>query len=509
MKRLLTACAVALMAMGTLNGCSQGNSSIQGNTGASLISISPPAVIFGAKDFTLTVFASGFNGFASNTVVQWNGHTLVSSYIDVTTMQATVPAALVANSGTSYVNTFTPQSGSGRNGLSNSLAFIIAGSPNPVPALSSITPNSAASCSSGCSAVSITLTGTNFLTTNINGGSQVTVTVPTGPETAVNVSSISATQIKASIPTSFLKAAGALAINVINPPSATCILTSCPDLGGGDTNKPPNGVPTTQTFTVTGAAAAAAGAAAGVTEETPALSQDGRYVAFSSEQNSVNQILLRDTCVGAEKDCAPSTRTISASIDGSTGNADSHTPVISADGRFVAFSSAATNLMESAPKGRQVYARDTCIGAGAGCKPALALISTDPNGTLNGTEAILPSISSSGRFVAFVAITPDPNAKVAASEGAAGESTNSANSGLRQVMLRDTCFGAASCTPKTTRISLQPGDTPANSTKPAGPALSGLAKQIGLADQKSSTVFTHTVPVDDSVFLAIPGEPKQ
>src|ERR1700690_1216585 len=110
MKRFLTACAVAIMALGTLNGCSQGNSSIQGNTGASLISLSPPVVIFGAKDFTLTVFASGFNGFASNTVVQWNGHTLVSSYIDVTTIQATVPAALVANSGTSYVNTFTPQS---------------------------------------------------------------------------------------------------------------------------------------------------------------------------------------------------------------------------------------------------------------------------------------------------------------------------------------------------------------------------------------------------------------
>jgi hypothetical protein len=49
-----------------------------------------------------------------------------------------------------------------------------------------------------------------------------------------------------------------------------------------------------------------------------------------------------------------------------------------------------------------------------------------------------------------------------------------------------------------------PGEVPADGTKPAGPAISGLAKQIALADGKSATPFTPTVPVDDSVFLAIP-----
>ena len=33
------------------------------------------------------------------------------------------------------MNTFTPQSGTGLNGLSNALAFLIYGSPNPVPSL--------------------------------------------------------------------------------------------------------------------------------------------------------------------------------------------------------------------------------------------------------------------------------------------------------------------------------------------------------------------------------------
>ena len=126
----------------------------------------------------------------------------------------------------------------------------------------------------------------------------------------------------------------------------------------------------------------------------------------------------------------------------------------------------------------------------------------DEEGKLTGTESILPSISSSGRFVAFLAVTPGPKS----SDSAAHAQSSGPNSGLRQVFVRDTCLGASNCTPKTTRISLQPGDTPANSSKPAGPSLAGLAKQIALSDGSSSTVFTPTMPVDDRVFLAIPKE---
>jgi hypothetical protein len=175
------------------------------------------------------------------------------------------------------------------------------------------------------------------------------------------------------------------------------------------------------------------------------------------------------------------------------------------DARYVAFSSAATNLVENAPAGRQVYLRDTCIGAANSCKASTVLISTDEEGKLVGTEAILPSISSSGRFVAFLAVTESAG-HASANTAHAGGST--VNSGMRQVFVRDTCLGAANCTPKTTRISLMPGDTPANSTTPAGPALSGLAKQIALSEGKNATVFTPTVPVDDKVFLAISNEQK-
>ena len=498
MRQSWRALGVGLFALGLMAGCDEYNTSIQAPTGASIVTLAPSGVVFGSPGFTLTVIASSSNGFQTNTVVEWNGQVLVSTYVDSVTMTATVPANLVAKVGTAYVNTHTPQSGTGMNGLSNSIAFLIYGTPNPVPVVTSVTPNTAPACGSSCgnASVKITIAGSAFLPTSTNGASTVTFTgVSTSEvETAISVTSITATQIQAVIPGTMLTDADPNAqINVINPPSGVC-LVNCPVLGGGPSLTP-------QTFTITGGAAATA-----VAEETPALSQDGRYVAFSAQENETTQIMLRDTCLAAPNGCTPSTKMISVAVDNTPGNADSHTPVISADGRYIAFSSAATNLLEGAPAGRQVYLRDTCAGASASCKAATSLVSTDPGGALNGTESIFPSISSSGRYIVFLAVTPSQEAaggKLPATAAA------SPNSGLRQVFLRDTCLGATNCTPKTTRISLSPGDTPANSNKPVGPALSGLAKQVALADRKSATVFTPTVPVDDQLFLAATQDPKQ
>jgi hypothetical protein len=498
MRQSWRALGVVLLALGLEAGCNDYNTSIQYPTGASILTLAPSGVVFGSTGFTLTVIGSSSNGFKTNTVVEWNGQKLVSTYVDAVTMTATVPANLVAKVGTAYVNTLTPQSGTGMNGLSNSIAFLVYGTPNPVPVVTSVTPNTAPACGSSCgnASVKITIAGSDFLSTSTNGASTVTFrgAATSEVETAINVTNITSTQIQAVIPGTMLADADPNAqINVINPPSGVC-LVGCPVLGGGPSLTP-------QTFTITGGAAAAA-----VAEETPALSQDGRYVAFSAQENETTQIMLRDTCLGVQNGCTPSTKLISVAADNSPGNADSHTPVISADGRYIAFSSAATNLLESAPAGRQVYLRDTCAGASTTCKAATSLVSTDPGGALNGTENIFPSISSSGRYIVFLAVTPSQGAakgKLAAAAAA------SPNSGLRQVFLRDTCLGATNCTPKTTRISLSPGDTPANSNKPVGPALSGLAKQVALADRKSATVFTPTVPVDDQVFLAVPQDPKQ
>jgi WD40 repeat protein len=499
MKRLWTAVAVVGFAFGWLAGCNNYNNSIQYNTGATLTNISPSGLPAGTNSFLLTVNASPANGFNNTSVIQWNGQKLATSaFVDVTTLTATVPTSLLAKPGTALVNTLTAQSGTGQNGLSNTLAFNIYGAPNPVPTLTSVTPGTAAACGTSCANASVTITvvGTNFLPASNNGGSLITFAdklTPMQQPAALTIKSFSDTQIQAVIPGTFLANPDTATIVVMNPGTGPCNQASCVPLVGGGNSGP-------FSFVIGGGAAATAA----IAEETPAISQDGRYVVYGSQQSQVNQILLKDTCVGVSNGCSVSTRVVSVAVDGTAGNADSHNAVVTSDGRYIAFSSAATNLVEGAPAGRQVYVHDTCIGADNKCKPATTLVSTDSQGALNGTESILPSISSTGRFVAFVAITPTNTPKIA---GGAGANVQAApNSGLRQVFVRDTCLGATNCTPKTTRISMVPGDAPANGTKPAGPAISGVAKQIALADGKSATVFTPTVAVDEGVVLAVPKE---
>jgi len=177
----------------------------------------------------------------------------------------------------------------------------------------------------------------------------------------------------------------------------------------------------------------------------------------------------------------------------------------------------ATNLVaetgtNAAPgTGRQVYLRDTCFGVSGSCTPSTQLISADPNGTLVGLEGILPSLSASGRFVAFLAVTPSPASPSPAAQATAPTNRSAAianNSGYRQVFVRDTCLGAANCTPKTTRISLQPGDgsatgAGAGTNKPAGPAISGSGDHVALAGGTTATLFMRSVAVDDGVFVAL------
>jgi trimeric autotransporter adhesin len=505
MKRSLTAIAVAIVAFFVVAGCNDYGNTFQNNTGAAVTSVSPSTISAGHGDFTLTLNGSGF---VATTYVTWNGKKLVTTPVedtntppDVLWLTAVVPAALVAKSGTATIITQSPFSGAGNNGLSNPVNFIITPPPNPVPTIMSLSPNNLPACGAGCGGgtFTLTVTGTNFIAPTGTGatatpGSTVSwndVTQNTFTPAAANVTT---TQITVQVPNALLATAGNVGVSVSNPPAAS-------NGGGG-------GASNTATFAICSNATpcpptspASASSTAAAAEETPAVSADARYVAFAAIANGHSQILLRDTCEGAAPGCVTRTSTLSVASDGVTAaNDDSHGPAMSADGRYVAFSSAATNLATGVPSGRQIYLRDTCIGAASSCAPSTQWISTDTEGALVGTESILPSVSATGRFVAFVAIMPSHSANQA--ETQAKSATPSVNSGYRQVFVRDTCLGATDCTPKTTRISLQPGDG-TGTTKPAGPALSGNAKQVAATGADSSTLFTHSVPVDDQIFLAI------
>src|SRR5207302_4789492 len=130
----------------------------------------------------------------------------------------------------------------------------------------------------------------------------------------------------------------------------------------------------------------------------PVISPDGRFVVFASDDTNlvpgvtqaVEQIYLRDTCQGfltplaPSQNCTPKTILVSASPTGAPGNAPSTNPSLGAFGLFVAFQSAATNLVsQSVPSGvQQVYLYRGCnalpvLNPVAGCQPSTALLSVD------------------------------------------------------------------------------------------------------------------------------------
>lgn len=496
MKRIWTALAVALAGFLAATGCNDYGNTFLYST-QSLISVSPSNITAGGSNLVITVNAD-FTQFQAHSYMTWNQVKVATTMTTdptsgaVTGVTATIPAADIAKPGVFFVQAanLTNPNGTGYATISNALPFVVFPVPNPVPAVTSISPNTAAA---GSATVTLTITGTNFLpTSDPSGGSQVNWN--TKSQTALTATSITSTQIQATVPATLLASAGTAVVTVYNPPApppANC-QANCTGSGGGGTS---NG----STFTVTGPGGASTSSTATVQQETPALSADGRYVAFTASQNGHSQIFARDTCLGAASSCQPSTVLVSSSSDGTAADDDSHSPSMSSDGRYVAFSSAATNLAPSVPTGRQVYLRDTCLGASNPCTPSTQLISADPQGALAGAESILPSVSASGRFVAFLAVSGSH------ASGPTAEKTGSSapNSGFRQVFVRDTCLGAANCTPATTRISLQPGDGSGVSANPAGPALSGNASQAALTGGNTATRFTPTLPVDDSVFLAL------
>src|SRR5215472_5761196 len=90
--------------------------------------------------------------------------------------------------------------------------------------------------------------------------------------------------------------------------------------------------------------------------------------------NGKIDIFVRDTCRGVSTACTPSTIRVSLASDGTEADGDSTNPVISCDGRFVAFQSVATNLVPNDTNAvSDVFVRDTCLGATGSCTPSTAL----------------------------------------------------------------------------------------------------------------------------------------
>jgi Tol biopolymer transport system component len=159
--------------------------------------------------------------------------------------------------------------------------------------------------------------------------------------------------------------------------------------------------------------------------QAPSISGDGRYVAFQSDltnlvpgdTNGVMDVFFRDMCLGAAAGCVPTTVRIAAAAD---------SPSMSKDARFIFYRGSSAGI----------HAYDTCLGQGAGCVSSDVVVSIDETGTTVGVGYGLYRISPDGRYLAF------------------GNH------------VRDTCLGVATaCTPTTVQL---PGIVLVDSVAPDG-----------------------------------------
>lgn len=326
----------------------------------------------------------------------------------------------------------------------------MAGSTNPpvtpgnsAPAVASISPSSA---QAGGAGFQLILNGSGLVTSSVvqwNGLPRAT-------------SFVSATELRAGVLPTDIAAPGTVNVSVSNPGGVNSNA-----LPFTITSPPPGGSGAVQLISI----ATDGGPANGDSFSTPAITPDGRFVAFQSDGTNLvagassgfSDIYVRDTCHNASAGCTPSTVRVSVSTNGTLADGNSRRPSVSANGRYVAFDSSATNLVPGDSNGSQgsltgladVFVRDTCIGAPAGCSPSTTRVSVATDGTESNNDSRRPSISADGRFVVF--------------NSGATNLVSGDNNGFGDIFLRDTCVGASTaCSPSTMLVSVTAGGSQGN-----------------------------------------------
>jgi len=129
---------------------------------------------------------------------------------------------------------------------------------------------------------------------------------------------------------------------------------------------------------------------------SPSISASGRFVAFRSfasnlvpgDTNGVSDIFVHDRKTGV-------TTRVSVDSAGEESNGICDAPSISGDGRYVAFQSDATNLVPGDTNGTfDIFVHDRKTGL-------TTRVSRDSAGEPPNGPSFTPSISANGRFVAF------------------------------------------------------------------------------------------------------------
>jgi hypothetical protein len=455
---LASIAAFALSAVILLAGCNSVNPYLgaAAQNSSAIFFITPSSRPVGCSGFTLDIHGGGF---VNGAIVNWNSLPRTTNFESSGELLATINASDLATQAPVSIVVTTPvlpgQQNQGNN-LSNFMSFNIVapvgqGGTCPVPP--SFPPNIIAlSQDSGTVGTTIQIAGSYFGGLQVQGTSTSTITfnttTPTVSSTTATPTSWSGTLITVPVPA------------VPIPTGATSVPATIVITVGGVASTPL--IPGANAFTVL---ASGSGSSMAATQSPPlaansiwsfASTANPRYavlVAPSSDLSAatsagVDKIYLRDTCQAAPAGCSPATTLVSVGFDGADPNGASRSPSGSASGRFVTFASDASNLVQADANGvADIFLRDTCINAPAGCVPTTTRVSVAPDGVESNGASASPSISIDGRFVTF-----DSAASNLVSDSQVNSTGTSGGA-----FLWDTCFGVASasaCTPALTRLSV-------------------------------------------------------
>ena len=208
--------------------------------------------------------------------------------------------------------------------------------------------------------------------------------------------------------------------------------------------------------------------------ESPVITPDGRYVAFvsyaanlASASNSNWHIFVRDRQTNQTELIS-----VSSGSAGVQGNGNSFAPAISADGRYVVFESYATNLVANDTNNvRDIFLRDRQTST-------TTRLSVGPGGVQADGESAQATLSADGHYVAFWSYATNLTATTVAASN---------------VYLRDMQLGT------NTLVSATPGGVAGNDVSNS-PSISADGSRIAFWSYASDLVTNDTNGIWD-IFL--------
>jgi Tol biopolymer transport system component len=457
--------------------------------------LSPSLAVGGGPSFNLIVNGSNF---VTASVVTWNASDRPTIYVNPTRLMAAIPESDLSTGGTASVGVRSPAP---QGGVSNSLAFDVASASSSsfVPERVSVDtqgnqangPSAHLSLSSVGRFIAFESTASNLVPEDCNRVSDIflrdtcrkaapgcapsTVRVslandgsePNGPSFRPSISGDGRYVV-------FTSLADNLVVKDKNSRADIFLRDTC--IGASSECRPSTALVSEDS----------AGVQANSSSDFGKISGSGRFVAFVSEAdnlivddtNLTEDIFVRDTCADAADPCSPSTSRASSGPNGLQADGASTMATLSADGRYVAFVSDASNLVLGVKAARsEVFLRDTCAGTRELCTPSTIRASVTDSGVLAEGPGLHPAISPEGRFVAFLSTSHNL--------GATGDVQ------ARHIFLRDTCMGATNpCLPSTMLISAA-ADESEDEDVVSAPAISAEGRYVAFV-----SAYSHLVPDD-------------